>query len=722
MNGSDSSRPRHSLLPPASLVACTAVVLLAVLQLPAERMPLSWSSVLLLVGAGLHGLRWQTRARWRTVAARLAVTGTIVAVLVGTTRIVGPLDRAGQVASVLIVASGFHFARRRGADVALVVFLGLCLYLVGQILRTHGGAGPTSVWTTLGLLTAMMTTLQLDAHWSARAGTRRPTEGRRGPTSASWSQGLRRGRITLGTLVLMLVLAGLIDRFAGGDGANGDVGESNRRAQNRVAGETGGPSASGRRSVGLGDDFELSGDDRGGEWELVLRSDVLCRVEALDREPLPASMRLRYDTFEVAELERWRRSPRRGSTRPATLLAPFRPHLVGTRTTATTPRRARIGVATDLRDRMLLPSGCWRIEAPVQLRHVPDLGTIQPQDEGALPPGSGYVVDWSPTSGHDIRGAAPVPEFVELGPSWQPHREFLLETLDELVGPGATALARVDLPRFLDRLADGLETRCGYRLAPPRGRHGIELLDFLDPDSDPNGFCMHFASSAAVLLRVAGVPCRVAVGLASGEATERPLVRLFGSRHAHAWVEILDAGGTWRTFDPTPRAATPFADVRGWPEETASERVGASVDAVLKGPLLRRLLGPDPARTAILLLMLVVVASTLPLVAGLARPRPRRIGEPRWVAVPATERKALRRLLGALDRAGARVTPGTSRDRALERLLAARPDADGHLLRRALSAYHLVRFGGGALDAPTRDVIEQATAELEKLAQRTDEG
>jgi transglutaminase-like putative cysteine protease len=68
------------------------------------------------------------------------------------------------------------------------------------------------------------------------------------------------------------------------------------------------------------------------------------------------------------------------------------------------------------------------------------------------------------------------------------------------------------------------------------------------------GYCQHFAGAAALLLRLAGVPARMAVGFAPGVRDGRGD---FDVRDvdAHAWVEVYFEGYGWVPFDPTPLAA-----------------------------------------------------------------------------------------------------------------------------------------------------------------------
>jgi transglutaminase-like putative cysteine protease len=69
------------------------------------------------------------------------------------------------------------------------------------------------------------------------------------------------------------------------------------------------------------------------------------------------------------------------------------------------------------------------------------------------------------------------------------------------------------------------------------------------------GYCQQFAGAMALLLRMGGIPARVAVGFTSGSydtATRRWIV---SDVDAHAWVEAWFPGYGWVRFDPTPGAA-----------------------------------------------------------------------------------------------------------------------------------------------------------------------
>ncbi|MEV6647929.1 DUF3488 and transglutaminase-like domain-containing protein [Amycolatopsis sp. NPDC051371] len=74
------------------------------------------------------------------------------------------------------------------------------------------------------------------------------------------------------------------------------------------------------------------------------------------------------------------------------------------------------------------------------------------------------------------------------------------------------------------------------------------LADFIL--NGKRGFCEQFASAMAVMLRVAGIPSRVAIGFTPGAQVNDYLS--ISTQDAHAWVEAYFGDKGWVTFDPTP--------------------------------------------------------------------------------------------------------------------------------------------------------------------------
>jgi transglutaminase-like putative cysteine protease len=65
------------------------------------------------------------------------------------------------------------------------------------------------------------------------------------------------------------------------------------------------------------------------------------------------------------------------------------------------------------------------------------------------------------------------------------------------------------------------------------------------------GFCNYYASSEVILLRVLGIPARLAVGFAEGEHQRGTSTYLVLEKNAHAWPEVYFPGLGWVEFEPT---------------------------------------------------------------------------------------------------------------------------------------------------------------------------
>jgi hypothetical protein len=124
-----------------------------------------------------------------------------------------------------------------------------------------------------------------------------------------------------------------------------------------------------------------------------------------------------------------------------------------------------------------------------------------------------------------------------------------------------------------------------YDEQPPRGA-GPPLVEFVT--STKAGYCQHFAGAMAVMLRMLGVPARVAVGFTSGTRDDGKW--LVADRDAHAWVEVWFAGQGWVTFDPTPGRGT-FGGIYSFASDSRE-----AVEALDRGELGEG--GVDPDRLA----------------------------------------------------------------------------------------------------------------------------
>jgi hypothetical protein len=66
------------------------------------------------------------------------------------------------------------------------------------------------------------------------------------------------------------------------------------------------------------------------------------------------------------------------------------------------------------------------------------------------------------------------------------------------------------------------------------------------------GYCQMFSGSMAELLRLLGIPARVAEGFTAGTYDPKAHAFRVTDHDAHAWVEAYFPGYGWLSFDPTP--------------------------------------------------------------------------------------------------------------------------------------------------------------------------
>ena len=74
---------------------------------------------------------------------------------------------------------------------------------------------------------------------------------------------------------------------------------------------------------------------------------------------------------------------------------------------------------------------------------------------------------------------------------------------------------------------------------------------------DRRGFCVQFATTYAVMARLAGIPARVAIGFTPGTRDAKGIYHVT-NYESHAWPEVWLAGLGWTDqFDPTPAGPQP---------------------------------------------------------------------------------------------------------------------------------------------------------------------
>jgi transglutaminase-like putative cysteine protease len=91
-----------------------------------------------------------------------------------------------------------------------------------------------------------------------------------------------------------------------------------------------------------------------------------------------------------------------------------------------------------------------------------------------------------------------------------------------------------------------------YTLEPPLlGEHPVDEFLF----STRSGFCEHFASAFAVVMRAAGIPTRIVTGYQGGEINALGNYLIVRQADAHAWTEVWLKDRGWVRVDPTSAVA-----------------------------------------------------------------------------------------------------------------------------------------------------------------------
>ena len=225
-----------------------------------------------------------------------------------------------------------------------------------------------------------------------------------------------------------------------------------------------------------------------------------------------------------------------------------------------------------------------------------------------------------------------------------------------------------------------------YDQNPPTGRYPLENFLF----SSKQGYCQQFSGAMALLLRMGGVPARVASGFTSGTYVRAQHRWVVSDIDAHAWVEVWFPRYGWVRFDPTPTSAP--ARGGGTAPPILKSQVGARAAG---GQIPRREIGASGAAghvtvhhgsgSALSPWLLVPVVLMLAL-----------LGWPvaRIVRSSAGAKDLVTELEQALRRTGRPAGEGITLA-ALEHRVAASPDAAAYVRALRLARY------GGATATPT---------------------
>jgi transglutaminase-like putative cysteine protease len=147
-----------------------------------------------------------------------------------------------------------------------------------------------------------------------------------------------------------------------------------------------------------------------------------------------------------------------------------------------------------------------------------------------------------------LRNAGPAAEQVREYAEPVEVRQSVVGLTRQVVGDAPTPYEQARaLQAFFRDSRNGFE----YSVSTgPRFDNPDALSAFLDRRGR-QGFCEQYASAMAVMLRVLGIPSRVAVGFTPG-TVQPDLSRIVTTADAHAWPEAWFEGAGWVRFEPTP--------------------------------------------------------------------------------------------------------------------------------------------------------------------------
>jgi len=133
----------------------------------------------------------------------------------------------------------------------------------------------------------------------------------------------------------------------------------------------------------------------------------------------------------------------------------------------------------------------------------------------------------------------------------------------------------LDFIRTVDAYLHRAEFR--YEEQPPATPSGQEPLDFFINESHL-GYCQHYAGAMALMLRLLGIPARVAAGFVPGHYRDGTWT--VTDHDAHTWVEVWFPHYGWLAFDPTPgrgRLSGSYSSTSVGFDPSAAEKLLASV-------------------------------------------------------------------------------------------------------------------------------------------------
>ena len=156
----------------------------------------------------------------------------------------------------------------------------------------------------------------------------------------------------------------------------------------------------------------------------------------------------------------------------------------------------------------------------------------------------------------------------------------------------------LNLAQTCQQIHSLLSERCTYAYSPPEIPEGVDFTTYFLEESR-SGYCVHFASSATVLLRALGIPARYAEGyiVIRDDFKKTPDTEGFiaiEDTHAHAWVEVFDPAQL--EWIPVEMTASDSGSAQPTPDESGGQPGEPTLSLTEPTPALTP--APTPTPTA----------------------------------------------------------------------------------------------------------------------------
>jgi transglutaminase-like putative cysteine protease len=110
---------------------------------------------------------------------------------------------------------------------------------------------------------------------------------------------------------------------------------------------------------------------------------------------------------------------------------------------------------------------------------------------------------------------------------------------------------------YVQKVRDRVQDGANYDESPPQSAYPLASFLF----DTKAGYCQQFSGTMALMLRMGGVPARVASGFSPGSFNRDRKQYVVRDTDAHSWVEAYFPKIGWVTFDPTPSASPASAQL-----------------------------------------------------------------------------------------------------------------------------------------------------------------